>query len=78
MGENSGTVTSGERMFKRMALIGVGLIGSSISHAARRAGLVGEIVGCSSTAETRDKAEALGLVIDEPMPTPPTLFAAPT
>ena len=62
MGENSGTVTSGERMFKRMALIGVGLIGSSISHAARRAGLVGEIVGCSSTAETRDKAEALGLV----------------
>jgi cyclohexadieny/prephenate dehydrogenase len=62
MGENSGTVTSGERMFKRMALIGVGLIGSSISHAARRAGLVGEIVGSSSTAETRDKAEALGLV----------------
>ncbi len=62
MGENSGTVTSGERMFKRMALIGVGLIGSSISHSARRAGLVGEIVGCSSTAETRDKAEALGLV----------------
>jgi cyclohexadieny/prephenate dehydrogenase len=62
MGENSGTVTSGERMFKRMALIGVGLIGSSISHAARRAGLVGEIVGFSSTAETRDKAEALGLV----------------
>jgi cyclohexadieny/prephenate dehydrogenase len=49
-------------MFKRLALIGVGLIGSSISHAARRAGLVGEIVGCSSTAESRDKAEALGLV----------------
>ena len=62
MGENSGAVTSGECMFKRMALIGVGLIGSSISHAARRAGLVGEIVGSSSTAETRDKAEALGLV----------------
>ncbi len=49
-------------MFKRLSLIGVGLIGSSISHAARRDGLVGEIVGCSATPDTRDKAEALGLV----------------
>ena len=49
-------------MFKRMALIGIGLIGSSISHAARRAGIVGEIVGSSSTAATRAKAEELGLV----------------
>lgn len=49
-------------MFERMALIGVGLIGSSISHAARRAGLVGDIVGSSSTAATRAKAEELGLV----------------
>jgi cyclohexadieny/prephenate dehydrogenase len=49
-------------MFKRLSLIGVGLIGSSISHAARRDGLVGEIIGCSSTPETRDRAEALGLV----------------
>ena len=49
-------------MFKRMALIGIGLIGSSISHAARRAGIVGEIVGSSSTASTRAKAEELGLV----------------
>jgi cyclohexadieny/prephenate dehydrogenase len=49
-------------MFERLALIGVGLIGSSISHAARRAGLVGEIVGCASRVETRDKAVALDLV----------------
>ncbi|MGE0055360.1 MAG: prephenate/arogenate dehydrogenase family protein [Hyphomicrobium sp.] len=49
-------------MFQRMALIGVGLIGSSISHAARRANLVGDIVGSSATRETREKAEALGLV----------------
>ncbi|MEZ5897918.1 MAG: prephenate/arogenate dehydrogenase family protein [Hyphomicrobiaceae bacterium] len=49
-------------MFQRMALIGVGLIGSSISHAARRANLVGDIVGSSATPETREKAEALGLV----------------
>jgi cyclohexadieny/prephenate dehydrogenase len=49
-------------MFKRLALIGVGLIGSSISHAARRAGLVGEIVGASPTPATRERAEELGLV----------------
>jgi cyclohexadieny/prephenate dehydrogenase len=53
---------SREPMFQRLSLIGIGLIGSSISHAARRAGLVGEIVGCSSTDETRKKAEAIGLV----------------
>ena len=51
-----------EPMFKRLALIGVGLIGSSISHAVRRAGLVGEIVGSSPTPETRRRAEELGLV----------------
>jgi cyclohexadieny/prephenate dehydrogenase len=48
-------------MFKRMAHIGVGLIGSSISHAARRAGLVGEIVCSSRTADERERAAALGL-----------------
>ncbi len=30
--------------FERVALIGIGLIGSSISHAARRAGIAGSIV----------------------------------
>lgn len=50
-------------MFRRLALIGIGLIGSSISHAARRhGGLVGEITGSSATAATREKALALGLV----------------
>jgi len=53
---------SGKPMFSRLALIGVGLIGSSISHAARRGGLVGEIVGASPTPETRRRAEELGLV----------------
>ncbi|MFT3732218.1 MAG: prephenate/arogenate dehydrogenase family protein [Hyphomicrobium sp.] len=48
-------------MFKRTALIGIGLIGSSISHAARRAGLVGEIVCSSQTSEERERALALGL-----------------
>lgn len=50
-------------MFRRLALIGIGLIGSSISHAARRhGGLVGEITGSSATAKTRETALALGLV----------------
>ncbi|WP_291165242.1 prephenate/arogenate dehydrogenase family protein [Hyphomicrobium sp.] len=49
-------------MFKRLSLIGIGLIGSSISHAARRAGLVGDIVGCAVAPETRARAEELGLV----------------
>ncbi|MDX2306936.1 MAG: prephenate/arogenate dehydrogenase family protein [Hyphomicrobium sp.] len=47
--------------FKRLALIGVGLIGSSISHAVRRAGIVDEIVASSATASTREKALSLGL-----------------
>ncbi len=49
-------------MFKRLALIGIGLIGSSISHAARRAGLAGDIVGCAPGSETRARAEELSLV----------------
>ncbi len=49
-------------MFERIALIGVGLIGSSISHAVRRAGLARDIVGCSSSAATRAKIDELGLV----------------
>ena len=51
-----------EPLFGRLALIGLGLIGSSISHAARRSGLVREITGASATQATRDKAKALGLV----------------
>ena len=53
---------SDDVMFERIALIGVGLIGSSISHAVRRANLAGDIVGSSATPATREKAEALGLV----------------
>ena len=50
-------------MFDSVALIGIGLIGSSISHAIRRhGGLAREIVGASATAATRAKALDLGLV----------------
>lgn len=48
--------------FERVALIGVGLIGSSISHACRRRGLAGEIVGAAQSEATRRKALELGLV----------------
>ncbi len=48
--------------FERLALIGVGLIGSSIARSARRADLATAIVGCARTAKTRDKAMELGIV----------------
>jgi len=49
-------------MFNRVALIGIGLIGSSISHAARRGGLAKEIVGSARTRSTLDTALKLGLI----------------
>ena len=49
-------------LFNRVALIGIGLIGSSLSHAMRRRGLAREIVGHAKSAETRAKALSLGLV----------------
>jgi cyclohexadieny/prephenate dehydrogenase len=49
-------------LFERVALIGLGLIGSSISHALRRKRLAGSIVGCAQTESTRAKALELGLV----------------
>jgi cyclohexadieny/prephenate dehydrogenase len=47
--------------FDRLALIGVGLIGSSIAHAARRHRLVGEIVATARTAATRARVVELEL-----------------
>ena len=49
-------------MFEKLALIGLGLIGSSISHAARRGGLVGTISGAARSAETCTTALQIGLV----------------
>jgi cyclohexadieny/prephenate dehydrogenase len=48
--------------FERIALVGIGLIGSSISHAARRAGLAGSIAGSARTAATVETALRLGLI----------------
>ncbi len=48
-------------MFDRLALIGVGLIGSSIAHAVRKHGLASEIVATARSAETRETVARLGL-----------------
>jgi len=49
-------------LFERVALIGIGLIGSSLSHAMRRAGLARHIAGHARSERTRAKAVELGLV----------------
>ena len=49
-------------VFERVALIGLGLIGSSLSHAMRRAGVARSIVGHAQSEKTRDMALRLGLV----------------
>lgn len=53
---------TGNPMFERIALIGIGLIGSSISHASRRAGLAKTIVGSARTPATVETALRLGLI----------------
>jgi cyclohexadieny/prephenate dehydrogenase len=47
-------------MFEKIALIGVGLIGSSIAHGARRAKLAGHIAGYARREETRKRAGKAG------------------
>ncbi len=49
-------------MIPRLALIGLGLIGSSIAHAAKRGNLVGEIVGYARSPETRETALEIGFI----------------
>ncbi len=48
--------------FARVALIGLGLIGSSLSHAIRRGALAGHISGHARSQATRDTAMDIGLV----------------
>jgi cyclohexadieny/prephenate dehydrogenase len=49
--------------FRRLALIGVGLIGSSVARAAReKGGIADEVVATARTAETRATVRRLGLV----------------
>jgi cyclohexadieny/prephenate dehydrogenase len=48
-------------VFQRLALIGVGLIGSSIARVARREGIAAEIVGADASATARAEIEELKL-----------------
>jgi cyclohexadieny/prephenate dehydrogenase len=55
-------MTQAAPMFERVALIGLGLIGSSLCHAMRRRGLARTIVGHAQSEKTRDTALRIGLV----------------
>src|SRR5271169_6432617 len=48
-------------VFGKVALIGVGLIGSSMAHAIRRGGLAAHVAGYAHRQETLEKARKLGL-----------------
>ncbi|MFK7752643.1 MAG: prephenate/arogenate dehydrogenase family protein [Sedimentitalea sp.] len=48
-------------IYPRVALIGLGLIASSMFWAMKRAGLAGEVTGFARSQETRDKARQIGL-----------------
>ena len=48
-------------MFKRIALIGIGLIASSIAHAVRRSELANEIVGHTQSQKSTDLALKLNI-----------------
>lgn len=49
------------QVYERVALIGLGLIASSMFWAMKRSGLAGEVVGFARSAETRDTAREIGL-----------------
>ncbi len=48
-------------LFDRIALVGIGLIGSSLAHVIRREGLAGTVAISTRSAATLDRAEELGL-----------------
>ena len=49
------------QIYDRVALIGLGLIASSMFWAMKRSGLAGEVTGYARTAETRETARRIGL-----------------
>ena len=56
-----GVMASKTPLFNRLALIGVGLIGSSIARAARTQGAVREIIATARSPATRRRVAELGL-----------------
>ena len=60
---NSAQARTGKTVFfGRVALIGLGLIGSSLARAIKAHGLAGKIIGHARTIETREKSLALGFI----------------
>ncbi len=53
-------MTMPETQFNKIAIIGLGLIGSSIAHAARRAHLAKEIAGHDASADVLERAGKIG------------------
>ncbi|MGB4336268.1 MAG: prephenate dehydrogenase/arogenate dehydrogenase family protein [Chromatiaceae bacterium] len=49
-------------MIQRLTVIGVGLIGGSLARALRRAGFVGEVVGCGRSLGNLQRARELGVI----------------
>jgi cyclohexadieny/prephenate dehydrogenase len=60
-GQVNGQVNAAPQ-FKRIALIGFGLIGGSIARAARAQGLADEIITTARSAQTRARVAELGIV----------------
>ncbi|PZO46221.1 MAG: prephenate/arogenate dehydrogenase family protein, partial [Alphaproteobacteria bacterium] len=56
-------------IFDRIAVLGVGLIGSSIAHAARESGVTRVVQLYDANPEVRQRARELGLgeVFDDPV-----------
>ena len=48
-------------IYDRIALVGIGLIGSSLAHVIRREGLAREIIVSTRSASTLERARQLGL-----------------
>ncbi|NNU79593.1 prephenate/arogenate dehydrogenase family protein [Halovulum dunhuangense] len=55
------TAADAVNAYRHVALVGLGLIASSIAHAARRAGFDGRITGTARSAATRQAALDLGI-----------------
>ena len=63
-------------MFNIIAVIGLGLIGSSFSQAVRRGGLAGKILGIDTSEAVQNAARELGIVDEILSPTSPDLSKA--
>ena len=62
MAELQQTGTGRPVFFERVAVIGLGLIGSSLARAIKAHELAGKIIGHARTSETREKSLALGFI----------------